>query len=68
MTEEEDASFTFSDEDFERRYCSGDASPSVGGTLPAAPPTKPLATRIVRSRNRYMRSLLRRRLAASARN
>jgi hypothetical protein len=65
---EEDAFFTFSDEDFERRYCSGDASPSAGGTPPAAQPTKPLVVRIARSRNRYMRTLLRRRLAASARS
>jgi hypothetical protein len=63
MTEEEDLSFTFSDEDFERRYSSeeraGASSPST------AQQTKPLTGVPRRSRNRFMRTLLRRRLAAS---
>jgi hypothetical protein len=67
MDQEEDASFTFSDEDFERRYCCGDASPAGGASDPATQSAKPLAVPIARSRNRYMRTLLRRRMAASAR-
>jgi hypothetical protein len=68
MIEEEDAGLTFSDEDFERRYSSEEASGAAGPSRPAAPATTPAAAPIGRSRNRFMRTLLRRRLAASGRN
>lgn len=65
MVEHEDAFFTFSDEDFERRYSSEETAPPAGASRPAAQQTTPLAAKIARSRNRYMRTLLRRRLAAT---
>jgi hypothetical protein len=39
MEEQEDGCFTFSDEDFERRYSSEEATPSTpsAGTLPLKP-------------------------------
>ena len=67
MIEEEDAGLTFSDEDFERRYSSEETSGAVGPSRPTAPAPKPPAAQIGRSRNRFMRTLLRRRLAASGR-
>jgi hypothetical protein len=63
MTEDEDFSFTFSDEDFERRYSSEDAAPSSSRS--ASQQNESLAGQPSRSRNRFMRTLLRRRLAAS---
>jgi hypothetical protein len=65
MVEQEDASFIFSDEDFERRYSSDEAAPSSTGPRHAAKQTKPLAAQLARSRNKFMRTLLRRRLSAS---
>ena len=63
MTEDEDFSFTFSDEYFERRYSSEDpASPS---SRSAAQQAKAVSGQPSRSRNRLMRTLLRRRFAAS---
>jgi len=67
MIEEEDAGLTFSDEDFERRYSSEGASGAAGPSRPIAPATKPPTALIGRSRNKFMRTLLRRRLAASGR-
>jgi hypothetical protein len=67
MIEEEDVGLTFSDEDFDRRYSSGGASEVAGPSRSVAPATKPSAAPIGRSRNRFMRTLLRRRLAASSR-
>lgn len=64
MTEDEDFSFTFSDEDFERRYSSEE--PASSSSRPAA--QQPVAGQPSRSRNRFMRTLLRRRLAAAARS
>jgi hypothetical protein len=68
MIEEEDVGLTVSDEDFDRRYSSEGASAAAGPSRPVAPATKPPATQIGRSRNRFIRTLLRRRLAASGRN
>jgi hypothetical protein len=65
MVEEEDAGLTFSDEDFERRYSAEDASGAVGSSPPIPPATKTATSQLGRSRNRFMRTLLRRRLAAS---
>jgi hypothetical protein len=65
---EEDVGLTFSDEDFERRYSSEGASAAAGPSQPIAPATKPPAAPIGRSRNRFMRTLLRRRLAAAGRS
>ena len=59
MTEDEDFSFTFSDEDFERRYSSEEPS------RPTSQQSESAASLPGRSRNRFMRTLLRRRLAAS---
>ena len=67
MIEEEDVGLTFSDEDFDRRYSSEGASAAAGPSRPVAPATKPHAAQIGSSRNRFMRTLLRRRLAASGR-
>ncbi len=67
MIEEEDVGLTFSDEDFERRYSSEEASGAASPSGPATPATKPPIAPIGRSRNRFMRTLLRRRLAASGR-
>lgn len=67
MIEEEDLGLTFSDEDFDRRYSSEGASAAAGPSRPVAPATKPPGAQIGRSRNRFMRTLLRRRLAASGR-
>jgi hypothetical protein len=69
MIEEEGIGLTFSDEDFDRRYSSESASAPAGpaaspSTSPAGRP-KPLAPPIGRSRNKFMRTLIRRRLAAS---
>ena len=63
MTDDEDVSFTFSEEGFERRYCSEDSG--TDSSRPAAQQTNPAAGQPSRSRNRFMRTLLRRRLAAS---
>ena len=67
MIEEEDVGLTFSDEDFERRYSSEEASVAARPSRPAAPATTPAAAPIGRSRNRFMRTLLRRRFAAAGR-
>ena len=63
MTDDKDVSFTFSEEDFERRYCSEEPGPD--SARPAAQQTKPVAGQP--SRSRFMRTLLRRRLAAAGR-
>ena len=68
MIEEEDVGLTFSDEDFERRYSSEEASGAATPSRSAAPATKTPTAPIGRSRNSFMRSLLRRRLAASGRS
>lgn len=66
----EDAYLTFSDEDFERRYSPDAAASSEPGPSPLSNPVgqqgQPLASRTGRSRNRFMRTLIRRRLASSA--
>jgi hypothetical protein len=67
MIEEEDVGLTFSDEDFDRRYSSEGASGGAGPSRSVVPATKPSTAPIGRSRNRFMRTLLRRRLAASGR-
>jgi len=64
MIEQEEA-LTFSDEDFERRYSSEEASGAAGASPPPAAGPQPFAAQTGRSRNRFMRTLLRRRLAAS---
>jgi len=68
MIEEEDRCFTFSEEDFERRYSSsGERGSSAPGPRPTAQQSKPLVAQIVtRSRNRYMRTLRRRLLASGS--
>jgi hypothetical protein len=69
MIEQEDGCFTFSDEDFERRYSSSeDKSSSAPGPHPTTQQSKPLVAQIVtRSRNRYMRTLRRRLLTSGSR-
>ena len=68
MTEQEEVGLTFSDEDFERRYCGEEPSGAAAPFPPPAAPPRPLAAQPGRSRNRFMRTLLRRRLAASGRS
>ena len=67
MIEEKDVGLTFSDEDFERRYSSEEAPEAVSPSRSAAPAIRPPTAPIGRSRNRFMRTLLRRRLAAAGR-
>ena len=67
MIEAEDSGLTFSDEDFDRRYLSDGASEAAGPSRPVVPTTKPPTPPIGRSRNTFMRTLLRRRLAAASR-
>jgi hypothetical protein len=65
MAEQEDAPCTFSDEDFERRYSPEQDIPSRSGTgqpRAATQQTLPLGAPAGRSRNRFMRTLIRRRL------
>jgi hypothetical protein len=63
MAEDDDFSFTFSDEDFERRYSSEE--PAGPSSRSASQQSEPVAGLPGRSRNRFVRTLLRRRLAAS---
>lgn len=69
MADQEGGWFTFSDEDFDRRYSTEDAAASEPGAGKssglAAEKGIPSAPRIGRSRNKFMRTLLRRRLASS---
>jgi hypothetical protein len=65
MDEQKDMNFTFSDEDFERRYSSGESSTPTPAPDSSTGERASIAARIVRSRNRYMRTLLRRRLSSS---
>ena len=65
MTKEEDLPLTFSDEDFEKRYSSEDAGSSGPRADTGSHPTQPLGAPAVRSRNRFMRALLRRRMSSS---
>jgi hypothetical protein len=67
MIEEENIGLTFSDEDFERRYSSEEAPGAAAPSSPPAASPTPPAAQTGRSRNRFMRTLLRRRLAASGR-
>jgi hypothetical protein len=66
MIEEEDVGLTFSDEDFERRYSPQPAVPSASRAGAASRPAQPPAASVARSRNRFMRTLLRRRMSSSA--
>jgi hypothetical protein len=65
VTNKEDVALTFSDEDFEKRYSSQDAVPAASGAAAGSRTAQPLAISVVRSRNRFMRTLLRRRMASS---
>ena len=64
--DQDDRGFTFSDQDFERRYYSADTSvssapPANNVSRSLQPPVDPGAGPGVGSRNRFMRTLLRRR-------
>ena len=69
MFDQEDGGFAFTDEDFERRYSFDENVHSGAGpgnsSRPANHGAKPSATPIGRSRNRFMRTLLRRRFLSS---
>jgi hypothetical protein len=65
VTNKEEIPLTFSDEDFEKRYSSEDAGPSDLGADKGSHSTQPLAAPVARSRNRFMRALLRRRMSSS---
>ena len=68
--DQDDSGFTFTDEDFERRYYTSARNtppPGAGIAAPAAGPrATPTATQPARSPNKFMRTLLRRRLASAA--
>jgi hypothetical protein len=70
--DQEGGGFTFTDEDFERRYYSPQQNISRSGTGGAGggfnPHDLPNTAQTRRSPNRFMRTLLRRRLAAAARS
>jgi hypothetical protein len=65
----EDGRLTFSDADFERRYSPESALPSASGAGRPSPAVtaqpQPLGAGTGRSRNKFMRTLIRRRLASS---
>ena len=68
--DQEDGGFTFTDQDFERRYYSRETNVrstrgSGNPSLPASRQAHPGADPIGRSRNKFMRTLLRRRLFSS---
>jgi len=65
----DDAPVTFSDEDFERRYSADSAASSDAGSGPPSTPVRQQGqpSHTGRSRNRFMRTLIRRRLASAAR-
>jgi hypothetical protein len=68
--DQEDGGFTFTDEDFERRYYSPHENIStsgVGGAGGLKPPNLPNTGQARRGPNKFMRTLLRRRLAVAAR-
>ncbi len=70
--DQEEGGFTLTDEDFERRYYSPEENiPAASGSGASGGAVKPQgipsAARPSGSRNRFMRTLLRRRLASSAR-
>ena len=72
MFDQEEGGFTFTDDDFERHYYSPEAEvPSAPGSgnpsRPVDQQAKTGAAQPAGSRNRFMRTLLRRRFAASAR-
>jgi len=67
MIEDEDVGLTFSNEDFARRYSADETPGATGPSRPTAQATKSPTAPIGRSRNRFMRTLLRRRLAAAGR-
>ena len=68
--DQDDSGFTFTDEDFERRYYTSARNtppPGAGIAAPAAGPrATPTATQPARSPNKFTRTLLRRRLASAA--
>ncbi len=69
MVEQEDAPCTFSDEDFERRYSPEQVMPAASGAghqRGATQPTQLPVGGMGRSRNRFMRTLLRRRFLSGA--
>jgi hypothetical protein len=59
---QEDSGFGFTDEDFERRYSPEEDVHSGAGPDNLSRPAAPIG----RSRNRFMRTLLRRRFISSA--
>jgi hypothetical protein len=69
--DQEDGGFAFTDEDFERRYYCPKENISTSGVGAAGsgikPRDVPSTAQTRRGPNRFMRTLLRRRLAAAAR-
>jgi hypothetical protein len=61
----EDVGLTFSDKDFERRYSAERAGPSASGADTGSRAAQALAAPVARSRNKFMRTLLRRRMSSS---
>jgi hypothetical protein len=72
QTVEKEVCLTFSDEDFERRYSPEEAGSAASSSGPPSSPAsqhgQPPTSHIGRSRNRFMRTLLRRRLLSSGSN
>jgi len=70
MFDQEDGGFTFTDQDFERRYYPSETnvSSAPGSGNPSRPVNRqanPGADPLGRSRNKFMRTLLRRRFFSS---
>jgi hypothetical protein len=66
--DQEDGGFAFTDADFERRYYGSDENlPAAGAGGAVNQQTLPGAADVRRSPNKFMRALLRRRLASAAR-
>jgi hypothetical protein len=66
MNEGEDFGLTFSDEDFDRRYSPERAVPSASGADNGSRPAQAFAAPVARSRNKFMRTLLRRRMSSGS--
>jgi hypothetical protein len=66
--DQEDGGFAFTDADFERRYYAPEEDVPASGSSSSAGAGNRHAAQVKRSPNKFMRTLLRRRLASAARS